>query len=148
MEKNTTVIDAQTLNRVGAPYLPGFIGIEVVSIEPEAIVCRLEVRNELLAPNGYLHAAAVVALADTACGYGTMCRLPEGASGFTTIELKSNFTGTARAGTLVCRALAVHRGKLTQVWDAVVTHEDTGKTVAHFRCTQMLLLQSLNDCTT
>lgn len=131
--------DPQAFNRAGARFLPGLLGIRVLSIDDAGLVCSLTVRQELLAPNGYLHAAAVVGLADTACGYGTMSRLPEGARGFTTIELKSNFTGTAREGRLTCRATPVHKGRTTQVWDAVVTHDKDGRTIAHFRCTQMLL---------
>jgi uncharacterized protein (TIGR00369 family) len=96
-------------------------------------------RPELLAPNGFLHAASIIALADTACGYGCLAHLPEGAANFTTIELKSNFLGTARDGTLACVAKPVHLGRTTQVWDAVVERRRDGGTVALFRCTQMIL---------
>jgi 1,4-dihydroxy-2-naphthoyl-CoA hydrolase len=136
----------EEMTRRGEGRLPGLMGIVVVHLAPESSVLRMQVREDLLAPNGYLHAASVVALADTACGYGTMAGLPEGAKGFTTIELKSNFTGTARAGTLLCRAHAVHSGRMTQVWDAEVTHEESGKIIAHFRCTQMILFEALIEC--
>ena len=99
----------------------------------------LEIRPDLLAPNGYLHAATVIALADTACGYGCRAHLPEGATGFTTIELKANFLGTARDGTLACVATPAHLGSTTQVWDATVSRQADGKTIALFRCTQMIL---------
>jgi uncharacterized protein (TIGR00369 family) len=99
----------------------------------------MPIRPEMLAPNGYLHAAAVIALADTACGYGTMTNLPEGAYAFTTIELKSNFLGTATDGTISCEAKLLHGGRTTQVWDATVTNDTTSKTMALFRCTQLLL---------
>ena len=92
-----------------------------------------------MAPNGYLHAGSVVTLADSCCGYGCVASLPAGAAGFTTVELKSNHLGTARDGTLDCVATPVHRGKTTQVWDAVVSHRESGKTIALFRCTQMVL---------
>jgi 1,4-dihydroxy-2-naphthoyl-CoA hydrolase len=101
-------------------------------------VLSLPLRSDLLAPNGYLHAGAVVALADTACGYGCFASLPEGGTGFTTIELKTNFLGTAREGTLSCEAARVHGGRTTQVWDATVRGDD-GKTLALFRCTQLVL---------
>jgi uncharacterized protein (TIGR00369 family) len=100
---------------------------------------RLAVRPELLAPNGYLHAAAVIALADTTCGYGTFTDLPEGAQNFTTIVLKSNFLGTAREGSIACVATKVHSGRTTQVWDAEVRDEASDKTIALFRCTQLIL---------
>ena len=100
---------------------------------------QLPIRPELLAPNNYLHAGAVVTLADTAAGYGCLAHLPEGAESFTTIELKSNFLGTARAGLLLCTARGVHLGRTTQIWDATVTHEETAKPIALFRCTQLIL---------
>ncbi len=127
----------EELNGRSEGALPGLIGLEVVGIEEGSLSSRLRLRGELLAPNGYLHAATVVALADTSCGYGTFANLPEGASGFTTIELKSNFLGTAREGTIGCEARLVHGGRTTQVWDATVT--GPGKTIALFRCTQMIL---------
>jgi uncharacterized protein (TIGR00369 family) len=113
------------------------IGLEILAAEQGRISGRLQLREELMAPNGYLHAATVVALADTSCGYGTYVGLPEGASGFTTIELKSNFLGTAREGAIDCEARRVHGGRTTQVWDATVTGGE--KTIALFRCTQMIL---------
>ena len=97
------------------------------------------IRPELMAPNGFLHAASVIALADTACGYGVIAFLPEGTRGFTTIELKSNFLGTAREGVLTCEATRVHNGRSTQVWDATVKDGSSGKAIALFRCTQILL---------
>ena len=126
------------LNARSEGYLPGLLGIEFLSMEPGRLTSRLVIRPELLAPNGYLHAAAVIALADTSCGYGTFTDLPEGANNFTTIELKSNFLGTAREGVIACTATRLHSGRTTQVWDAEVKDE-RGKTMALFRCTQLIL---------
>jgi uncharacterized protein (TIGR00369 family) len=128
----------EAFKELGRGRLPGLIGVEVSSIEDGKVVMRLPLRDELLAPNGYLHAATVVALADSACGYGCIAFLPEGATGFTTIELKTNFLGTILDGTLVFEARRAHGGRTTQVWDATVTTE-VGKTLALFRCTQLLL---------
>src|SRR5690348_18415359 len=98
----------------------------------------MDVQPHHLAPNGYLHAAAVIALADTACGYGCILSLPEGGTGFTTIELKTNFLRTAKSGTITCDATRVHGGRTTQLWDATVRDPD-GRTMALFRCTQLIL---------
>ena len=113
--------------------------MEVLESGPGRVVSRLSIRPVLLAPNGYLHAAAVVALADTSCGYGTVASAPADARGFTTIELKANFVGTLREGALACEATLAHAGRTTQVWDARVTDETTGKLLALFRCTQLLI---------
>lgn len=123
----------------GAGYLPGMFGIEFVEVAPKRVVARLELQDEHLAPNGFLHAASVVALADTACGYGCVATLPEGANSFTTIELKTNFLGTAREGVIRVEATLVHGGRTTQVWDAIVRDEGADKVIALFRCTQMIL---------
>lgn len=119
--------------------LTGFLGIRFTVITAEGVHGTMPVSSGLLAPNGFLHAGAVVTLADTCCGNGCIASLPEGAVGFTTIELKSNHTGTARDGHVECHATPVHMGRTTQVWDAVVSHVESGKTLALFRCTQMVL---------
>jgi len=130
---------ADELNALLPGTFPGLLGIVIDTHEPGRLTSHLDVRPELLAPNGYLHAATVVGLADTACGLATRALLPEGASGFTTIELKSNHLGTAREGRIACTATNVHAGRTTQVWDAVVTAPGSGKTIALFRCTQSVL---------
>ncbi|CAM2849001.1 PaaI family thioesterase [Prescottella defluvii] len=120
---------------------PGLVGMRILDASATAATGELTVREELLAPNGYLHAATVVALADTVCGVGARLALPAEASGFTTLELKTNYLGTARSGTVTVVAALVHLGRRTQVWDATV-RDDTGRAIALFRCTQMVLYQT------
>lgn len=120
--------------------LPEAFGIEWDEVGPGVAAGRFVVARRHMAPNGFLHAASVVALADTCAGFGCQASLPEGASGFTTIELKANYFATAREGEAVsCRAGLKHGGRMTQVWDAEVVNEATGKAMAAFRCTQMIL---------
>lgn len=133
------MITADQFNQRGVDKLPGHLGIVITQVTPQEVQAEMPVIPVLMAPNGFLHAGSVVTLADTAAGYGCIANLPEGAVGFTTVELKSNHLGTAREGTVACVAKPVHLGKTTQVWDSVVTHRDTGKTMALFRCTQMVL---------
>ncbi len=127
------------LNRLSGENLPGYLGIEIVDVAPQTLRSRMPVRPLHMAPNEFLHAASVVALADTTCGYATLAHLPEGALSFTTVELKSNHLGTVRDGAVACTATAQHLGRTTQVWDAVVTDEASGRKLALFRCTQMIL---------
>jgi len=130
---------AEQFNRKGDGNLPGHLGIVINAATPAEIRAELAVKPELMAPNGFLHAGSVVTLADSSCGYGCVANLPAEAAGFTTVELKSNHLGTARDGTIECVARPAHIGRTTQVWDAVVTHRESGKTIALFRCTQMVL---------
>lgn len=128
---------AEALSARPGPHLPDLLGIEVDEVQEGSVGAHMPVRPELLAPNGYLHAASLVALADTACGYGTLAALPAGATGFTTIDLQTNFLRTTRSGVLQVAARRRHAGRMTQVWEAEVTCD--GRLLALFRATQMVL---------
>ena len=127
-------------NRRGQGHLPGHLGLVITRMEGAEVEAEMPVQPHLMAPNGFLHAGAIVTLADTCAGYGCVANLPPGANGFTTVELKSNHLGTTRDGTVRCHARAAHLGRTTQVWDATVTHAESGRTLALFRCTQMVLM--------
>jgi 1,4-dihydroxy-2-naphthoyl-CoA hydrolase len=126
------------LREAGSERLPGLLGIEVYEVSEGIARARLELGEQHQAPNGYLHAGTVVSLADSACGYGCILNLPEGATGFTTIELKTNFLRSAQRGTIECEARLVHGGRTTQIWDATVIDAE-GRNMALFRCTQLVL---------
>ena len=126
-------------NAAGAAYLPGHLGLDFVKVEPQEVIAKVVVRKAIDSWNGFLHAGTIVSLADTCCGYGTVRSLPQGATGFTTIELKSNFFGSVREGTIVCVARPLHQGRTTQVWDGVVSPEGAAKPIAQFRNTQLIL---------
>ena len=132
-----TNISANQLHERQQGTLSELLGFDIISASPQEIKAGFDIKPHHLAPNGYLHAASIIMLADTSCGYGCMMTLPEGANSFTTIELKSNFLGTAREGKVDCTANPIHLGRTTQVWDATVSA--AGKTIALFRCTQMVL---------
>ncbi|MBK6612669.1 PaaI family thioesterase [Ottowia sp.] len=132
-------VTVDALNQRSPGHLPGFLGIHILELAEGRLASRMPVEQLHFASNGYLHAASVVALADTSCGYATVAHLPAGAQSFTTIELKSNHLGTVKEGAIACVATAQHLGRNTQVWDAVVTDEASGRTIALFRCTQMVL---------
>ena len=126
------------LKEAGSGLFPGLLGVEIDSVEDGRVLGRLALDDRHMAPNGYLHAAALIGLADTACGYGCILGLPEDGIGFTTIELKTNFLRTANAGTITCEATLAHGGRTTQIWDATVKDEQE-RTLALFRCTQLVL---------
>jgi 1,4-dihydroxy-2-naphthoyl-CoA hydrolase len=138
MSKLRTDCTIDALHERQRGRLPDLLGVRVSALEQGSLTAELTVRPELLAPNGFLHAATVIGLADTACGYACLAHLPETARNFTTIELKSNFLGTCVEGTIRAVAKGVHLGRTTQVWDATV-FDPNGKTIALFRCTQMVL---------
>lgn len=125
-------------NARGAAFLPGHLALAFSKVEADEVAGEMRVRGEVMSWNGFLHAGAVVTLADTCCGYGTLKALPKGAAGFTTMNLQTQFTGTALEGLVRARATPLHTGRSSQIWDAVVSNE-AGRAIAHFRCTQMVL---------
>jgi 1,4-dihydroxy-2-naphthoyl-CoA hydrolase len=133
------VARARAMTEFFGPRVPGQLGCVFDRAGPDLVLGHIDVSENLIAGTGYLFAPAVVALADTCAAIGCGTTIPEGAS-FTTIELKSNFLSSARVGERVsCRCTPAHLGRQTQVWDAVVTNEGTGRAMALFRCTQMVL---------
>ena len=129
----------EKLNGRTGKNLPGWFGMKVTSVAEGVLTMELAIQPLMLAPNGYLHAATVIALADTSAGYATIAHLPDGATNFTTIEMKANFLATVVEGTLRAEARSVHLGKNTHVWDSTVTQVHSDKKLALFRCTQMIL---------
>jgi 1,4-dihydroxy-2-naphthoyl-CoA hydrolase len=127
------------LNRANIGKLPEHLGLEVIEVAPGKVAGRFEVREDLVAHTGYLLAGVVLSVADILCAYGVDTVWPEGASGFTTVEVKCNFMGTLTKGAGVCTAELLHGGRTTQVWDAQFRDEATGKLLAAFRCTQIIL---------
>jgi 1,4-dihydroxy-2-naphthoyl-CoA hydrolase len=133
------MLTPESFNGIGTGKLPGHLGIVITRVSESQVDAELTINETHMAPNGFLHAGTVITLADTCAGYGCIVNLPPGATGFTTIELKSNHLGTALEGTIAASAKPAHLGKTTQVWDAVVIHKASGKTLALFRCTQIIL---------
>ena len=119
-------------------HLPGLLGIDVLEVASGRLVAKLKVAKKHMALNGYLHAGSVITLADSSAGYGCLANLPEGALGFTTVELKCNLMGTVTQGEVVCVASCLHAGRTTQVWECEVRSE-ASKLLAKFACTQLIL---------
>ena len=132
----STDFTAAEANTIGEGRFPGLVGLRFLTVEDGHVRVELVVQPHHLAPNGYLHAAVVVAMADTACGYGVRTG-EHGTERFTTLELKTNFVSTALDGIIECDAVARHRGRTTEIWDATVTQGE--RTLAVFRCTQLRL---------
>ena len=134
------IAHARRMNEFFGPLVPGQLGCVFDHAGTDLVLGHIDVTLNLIAGTGFLFAPAVVALADTCAAIGCGANIPAGAS-FTTIELKSNFLASARVGERVtCRCTPAHLGRQTHVWDAVVANETTGRTIALFRCTQMVLL--------
>ena len=131
--------DLKDFNRYGEEYLFGYLGMEFLKVEDDEVIARIVLQQHHFGWNGYLHAGTIFALAASCAGYGCVRSLPEGATGFTTIETKTNFLSTVRQGSIQAIAIPLHRGKSTQVWDTSVSSTKNGQLLSCYRCTQMVL---------
>jgi 1,4-dihydroxy-2-naphthoyl-CoA hydrolase len=132
------ILTLEKANDHSQGHLTDMLGLEFLELSPQKIRSRMTITQKHRSPTGYLHAASIIALADTSCGCGTHINLPKGTNGFTTLELKSNFLGAIREGELFCEAVPEHIGRTSQVWSATVT-DGNGKRIALFRCSQIIL---------
>jgi len=116
------------------------LGITLDEEEGGPLSGQFTVTHPLIAGTGYLWAPVVIALADALCAVGVSRNWPENAASFTTVESKANFLSSAREDEVVAGlASPLHVGATTQVWDATVTNVSTGRTMAAYRCTQLIL---------
>ena len=119
--------------------LAATMGIRADLYAAEKVVLSMDWAPSLCTAGGLLHGGAVMALADSAGAACTILNLPEGATGTTTIESKTNFLAPAAAGsTINAECVALHRGKRTMVWQTRVTAPD-GRLIAVITQTQMVL---------
>jgi uncharacterized protein (TIGR00369 family) len=139
MAATTNNTSVERLNQANDGKLPGHLGLAITEVGDGRVVGKFTVRPDLVAHTGYLLAGAVLSVADILCAYGVSTAWPDGANGFTTAEVKCNFMGTVREGDVVCTATMLHGGRTTQVWDARVEDPATGRLMAAFRCTQIIL---------
>ncbi|MGI8492382.1 MAG: PaaI family thioesterase [Acidimicrobiales bacterium] len=134
-------VRAARMTEFFGPLVPGQLGCVIDHSSAELVTGHIDVTPNLIAGTGFLFAPAIIALADACAAIGCGNNIPEDCS-FTTIELKSNFLSSARVGErVVCRCTPAHIGRQTHVWDAEVTNESTGRVMALFRCTQMVLVR-------
>ena len=132
------LITPEAFNARSEGTLPGHINMVVTHAARDGFEGYFDIQRHHHAPNGFLHAGSLVTLADSLCGYSTVANLKDGATGFTTIELKTNFFSTLLEGRVLAKTIPVHVGGTTQVWDCELT-SDKGKRMALFRCSQLML---------
>ncbi len=119
--------------------LAATLGITIHEGTKERVAGRLPVRPDICTAGHIVHGGAIMAFADCLGAVGAFLTLPEGASGTTTIESKSNFLGAGPEGAvLVGEATPVKIGKRVSVWQTRIRTEE-GAEVALVTQTQMVL---------
>ena len=132
-------LTAESFNQISKDLLPGLLGIQIISVAENKIIAEMPIEKKIFAPNGFVHAGSIISLAESVAGISTVAHLPENGKSFTTLELKSNFIRGQREGTLIAESDPEHLGRTTQVWRVIVRDKESGKKVAIFSCTQLIL---------
>ena len=114
------------------------LGAEVVEASPAVVRVRLAWDHTRCTAGGVLHGGVLMDLADAAGGLSAFLNLPEGSTGTTTLESKTNLFRAVRAGTVTAESRVLHAGRSTIVVDTVVQDGD-GALVARTTQTQMVL---------
>jgi len=123
------------------------IGAEMTDVEPGVVSIRLPFRDDLGQQHGFLHAGAIAAVADSACGYAALSLMPAEA-GVLSIEFKVNMLSPAKGDAIIARGTVIRAGRTIMVCRADV-HAVTGseqKLVAAMQGTIMVVEgRGLND---
>lgn len=114
------------------------IGASLVSVAPGEVVIALPFRGDLTQQHGYLHAAVVTAIVDSACGYAASTLMPAEAA-VLTVEYKVNFLAPAAGERFVARGRVTKPGRTVTVTTGDVVTEAAGgeRSIATMLATMM-----------
>ncbi len=130
-------MDIASFNKRLAGTLPELLGMRFVSLDPDRVVAELTIRDNLRTGGGALHGGTLMAFADTVGAAATIVNLTDGAT-TTTLESKTNFFASGRAGVVRAEATPLHKGRRTHVWQTRITDE-SGRMLSLTLQTQMVL---------
>ncbi|MCH4984965.1 PaaI family thioesterase [Macrococcoides goetzii] len=120
-------------NLLSVPSLITHFKIEQVSFDGDLLVMKMPITDVVRQPFGYLHGGATVALCETAASYGSSLligkdEIPLG------LEINANHISSAKSGDVYAKALIIHQGKSTHVWEIKV-YDDSDRLISTSRCT-------------
>lgn len=110
------------------------LGIKLESLDKNLVVLTMPVDVRTHQPAGYLHGGANVALAETAASIGAFAHINTEKQNVFGIEINANHIKSKREGTVTAKALPLHTGKTTQVWEIKIVDEQDNL-ICVSRCT-------------
>ena len=93
------------------------LGADLTAVGQGVVEIRLPFSTKLTQQHGYLHAGAVTAVLDSACGYAALSLAPDDKD-VLTVELKENLLAPAVGEALVAKAQVKRAGKTLTVCTA------------------------------
>ena len=117
------------------------LGAVLRSVRPGSVEIALPFNDALTQQHGFMHAGAVTAVADSACGYAALSLMPPDAA-VLTVEFKTNLLSPATGPELIATGSVTKPGRTLTVCQAEVTVETENgrKSVATMLSTMMAVL--------
>jgi uncharacterized protein (TIGR00369 family) len=102
------------------------VGALLTKVSPGEVHVELPFRNDLTQQHGFLHAAVMTAIVDTACGFAALTLAPRDAS-VLTIEYKVNFMSPGSGERITAQARVLKRGRAVTVCAGDVYARQAGR---------------------
>lgn len=131
-------LDLPALQQLIQPLLPGLLGVRLIEATAERVRAEMTVRPELCTTGHVLHGGSHMALADTLGAVGTVLNLRPGQRTVTTDSSTKFIAGAAEGSVVTAEAVALHRGRSTQVWQTTIRNAE-GRLCAVVTQTQLVL---------
>ncbi|MDA8195082.1 MAG: hotdog fold thioesterase [Thermaerobacter sp.] len=126
------------LDETAVSTLMEALGIEITAITPDEVVATMPVHGPTHQPFSILHGGASVALAETVASAGTAHLLDLSRQIPVGLEINANHVRSKRDGVVTARAVPLHKGRSTMVWDIRITDEE-GRLISVSRCTVAII---------
>ena len=110
----------------GRQQLLATLGARLLRVTDGEVDIELPFSNAIRQQHGFAHAAAIAAIADSACGYACLTRMPEG-SAVLSVEFKINLLAPAVGERFVARGKTVRVGRTVGVATAEVVAQSADK---------------------
>ncbi len=120
MNKEQTLL---RLNSYNKNTLMETLSIEFVAIDETSLTAKMPVNSTVHQPFGILHGGASAALAETVGSVASLLFLNDEKKIVKGIELSINHLKSKKEGVVYAKALPIHKGKTTHLWEVKITDE-------------------------
>ncbi|SNR65979.1 uncharacterized domain 1-containing protein [Maribacter sedimenticola] len=97
--------------------------IDYVDVGEDFLLAKMPVTPKVHQPDGVLHGGAMVALAESVGSAASYIFLDASSYFVRGIEISANHVKSVKDGFVFAKAVIVHKGRTTQLWEIKITNE-------------------------
>mgnify|MGYP003676809345 FL=1 len=117
------------------------LDIEYIDVGEDFLLAKMPVTSKVHQPDGVLHGGATAALAESVGSAASYIFL-DGSKYFVRgIEISANHVKSVKEGFVYARAIILHKGRTTQLWEIKITNE-AGQLISLCKLTTIALPRS------